>query len=74
MGKRVIVGSLLYGCIMGVFFMIITGEFAVKYLVMMPIMAAMWGIPFYFIMLFMMKKAEKQADKKVEAVEHGSEE
>ncbi len=73
-GKRVVIGSLGYGCFMGVFFMILTGEFAVKYLVMMPIMAAMWGIPFYFIMLFLVKKAEKQADKKVEAVEHGSEE
>jgi len=73
-GKRVVIGSLLYGCIMGVFFMIITGEFAVKYLVMMPVMAAMWGIPFYIIMLLLVKWGEKQADKKVEEVEHGCEE
>lgn len=74
LGKRVVIGSLGYGCFMGVFLMIMTGKFAVKYLMMMPIMAAMWGIPFYFIMLFMMKKAERQADKKVEAVENGCEE
>lgn len=73
-GKRVVIGSLGYGCFMGVFLMIMTGKFAVKYLVMIPVMAAMWGIPFYFIWLLMVKKAEKQADKKVEAVEHGSEE
>lgn len=73
-GKRVIVGSLFFGCFMGLFFMIIHGEFAVRYLVMMPILAAMWGIPFYLVMLFMMKKAEKQADKIVKEVEDGSEE
>ena len=73
-GKRVIVGSLFYGVFMGVFMMFGHGGFEVKYLVMMPIMAAMWGIPFYFIMLFMVKKAEKQADKQLEEVEHGGEE
>lgn len=73
-GKRVIVGSLLYGCIMGLFLMIVHGGFSVKYLIMMPVMAAMWGIPYYFVMLLLVKMGEKQADKKVEAVEHGSEE
>lgn len=73
-GKRVMVGSLGYGCFMSVFFMIMKGEFSLKLLAMIPLMAAMWGIPFYFIMLFLVKKAEKQADKKVEAVEHGCEE
>lgn len=72
-GKRVIVGSVFYGVFMGVFFMISHG-FSVKYLVMMPIMAAMWGIPFYIIMLLLVKLGEKQADKKVEEVEHGCEE
>ena len=72
-GKRVVIGSLAYGVIMGVFMMLSHG-FSVKYLVMMPIMAAMWGIPFYFIMLFLVKKAEKQADKKLEEVENGCEE
>lgn len=73
-GKKVVVGSLEYGCFMAVFFMIMKGEISLKLLALIPIMAAMWGIPFYFIMLFLMKKAEKQADKKVEAVENGSEE
>lgn len=73
-GKATFKGSLFFGCFMGVFFMITRGGFEVKYLVMMPIMAAMWGIPYYLIMTFMMKQAEKQADKKVEAVENGSEE
>ena len=72
-GKRVIVGSLFYGVIMGIFFMLSHG-FSVKYLVMMPVMAAMWGIPFYIIMLLLVKWGEKQADKKVEEVEHGGEE
>ncbi len=73
-GKRVVIGSLEYGCFMSVFFMIMKGEISLKLLALIPIMAAMWGIPFYFIMLFLMKKAEKQADKKVEAVENGCEE
>lgn len=73
-GKATFKGSLFFGCFMGVFFMITRGGFSVKYLVMMPIMAAMWGIPYYLIMTFMMKQAEKQADKRVEAVENGSEE
>ena len=72
-GKRVVIGSLAYGVIMGVFMMLSHG-FSVKYLVMIPIMAAMWGISFYFIMLFLVKRAEKQADKKLEEVEHGCEE
>ena len=72
-GKRVVIGSLLYGVIMGVFFMISHG-FSLKLLALIPIMAAMWGIPFYFIMLLFVKKAEKQADKQLEEVEHGSEE
>ena len=59
---------------MSVFFMIMKGEFSLKLLAMIPLMAAMWGIPFYFIMLFLVKRAEKQADKKLEAVEHGCEE
>jgi hypothetical protein len=73
-GKRVIVGSLFYGVFMGLFFMFAHGGFEVKYLVMMPVMAAMWGIPFYIIMLLLVKWGEKQADKKVEEVEHGCEE
>ncbi len=73
-GKRVIIGSLGYGCFMGLFFMFAHGGFDVKYLVMMPVMAAMWGIPFYIIMLLLVKWGEKQADKKVEEVEHGCEE
>ncbi len=73
-GKRVVIGSLFYGCFMGLFFMITHGGFSVKYLVMMPVMAAMWGIPFYFIMLLLVKMGEKQADKKVEEVENGCEE
>lgn len=72
-GKRVIVGSLFYGVIMGVFFMLSHG-FSVKYLVMMPIMAAMWGIPFYIIMVLLAKFGEKQADKIVKEVEDGCEE
>lgn len=73
-GKRVVFGSLGYGCFMSVFFMIMTGEISLKLLALIPIMAAMWGIPFYFIMLLFVKKAEKQADKQLEEVEHGSEE
>ncbi|MBR3823862.1 MAG: hypothetical protein IKJ39_01545 [Lachnospiraceae bacterium] len=73
-GKRVVFGSLGYGCFMSVFFMIMTGEISLKLLALIPIMAAMWGIPFYFIMLLFVKKAEKQADKQLEAVEYGSEE
>ena len=74
LGKRVVIGSLGYGCFMSVFFMIMTGEISLKLLALIPIMAAMWGIPFYFIMLLFVKKAEKQADKQLEEVEHGSEE
>lgn len=73
-GKAVIKGSLFFGCFMGIMMMIMNGGFAVKYLVMMPIMAAMWGIPFYIIMVLLAKFGEKQADKIVKEVEDGCEE
>ncbi len=73
-GKAVIKGSLFFGCFMGIMMMIMNGGFAVKYLVVIPVAGGMWGILFYFGMLFMMKKAEKQADKIVKEVEDGCEE
>ena len=73
-GKAVIKGSLFFGCFMGIMMMITNGGFAVKYLVVIPVAGGMWGILFYFAMLFMMKKSEKQADKIVKEVEDGSEE
>lgn len=73
-GKRVVIGSLFFGLIMGLPELIANGIFQVKGWLMILGMAAMWGILFYFTMLGMMKFSEKNADKAVEEQEGCDEE
>jgi len=73
-GKRVVIGSLFFGLIMGVPELIANGIFYVKGWLMILGMAAMWGILFYFSMLGMIKFSEKKADKLVQEKEESNEE
>jgi hypothetical protein len=72
--KRVVVGALFFGLIMGVPELIANGFFYVKGWLMIFGMAAMWGILFYFGMLGMIKLSEKKADKLVQEKEESNEE
>lgn len=73
-GKRVIVGSLFFGLIMGLPELIENGIFYAKGWLMIFGMAAMWGILFYFAMLGLIKLSEKNADKAVKEKEESNEE
>ncbi len=73
-GKRVVIGSLFFGLIMGLPELIANGIFYVKGWLMILGMAAMWGILFYFSMLGMIKYSEKKADKAVKEQEESDEE
>ena len=72
--KRVVIGSLFFGLIMGLPELIANGIFYVKGWLMILGMAAMWGILFYFAMLGLMKYSEKKADKLVQEKEESNEE
>lgn len=73
-GKRVVIGSLFFGLIMGLPELIAHGIFYAKGWLMILGMAAMWGILFYFAMLGMIKLSEKNADKAVKEQEEQGEE
>ena len=73
-GKRVIIGSLFFGLIMGLPELIANGIFYAKGWLMILGMAAMWGILFYFSMLGLIKLSEKNADKAVKEQEESNEE
>ena len=73
-GKRVIVGSLFFGLIIGLPELIANGIFYAKGWLMILGMAAMWGVLFYFGMLGMIKLSEKNADKAVKEKEESNEE
>ena len=63
--KRVVIGALFYGLIMGFPELFQDGVFQVKGLLWIFGMAAGWGIPFYLIFAGIMKISEKSADKNV---------
>lgn len=72
---RTAIGAVVFGIIMGVqFFCFRGGAFNPKGLLSIPLMAAGWGIPFYFIMTWMMKLSEKRADEKMKGLEDTDEE
>ena len=73
-GKRVVIGSLFFGLVMGLPELIANGIFYVKGWIMIFGMAAMWGILFYFAMLGLIKFSEKNADKRVKEEEESNEE
>ena len=73
-GKRVIIGSLFFGLIMGVPELIENGIFYAKGWLMILGLSVFWGILFYFSMLGMIKLSEKNADKAVKEQEEHDEE
>lgn len=73
-GKRVVIGALFFGLIMGLPELIANGIFYAKGWIMILGMAAMWGILYYFGMLGVIKLSEKNADKAVKEQEEHDEE
>lgn len=64
--KRVVYGSLFYGLFVGFPFLYKDGAFHPEGILWVLGLAVGWGIPFYFIMMLLMKVAEKKADEKLE--------
>lgn len=73
-GKRVVIGSLFYGLIMGLPELIKHGIFYAKGWLMILGLSVFWGVLFYFAMLGMIKYSEKKADKAVKEQEGADEE
>ena len=63
-GKRTVIGALFFGLVMGLPMLFQDGAFHPEGLLWVLGMAAGWGIPFYLIMMGLMKVSEKMADKK----------
>jgi hypothetical protein len=63
-GKRTVIGALVFGLFMGLPMLFHGGTFHPEGLLWVLGMAAGWGIPFYLIMIGLMKVSEKMADKK----------
>ena len=65
--KRVVIGSLFYGIMVGFPTLYSSdGVFQPEGILRILGLAVAWGIPFYFIMVALMKISEKKADKKLE--------
>lgn len=73
-GKRTVIGALFFGLVMGLPMLFQDGAFHPEGLLWVLGMAAGWGIPFYLIMMGLMKVSEKMADKKALKKEMGNEE
>lgn len=73
-GKRTVIGALFFGLVMGLPMLFQDGAFHPEGLLWVFGMAAGWGIPFYLIMMGLMKVSEKMADKKAEKKEIEDEE
>lgn len=73
--KRTVIGSLFYGIFMRWVTAWSDSGFSLNLKDILAIlgMAAMWGIPFYFIMKLFMDKSEKISDKKVADIESSNE-
>lgn len=72
--KRVVIGSIFYGVIVGWPFVFEDGVFKPEGILRILALAAMWGFLFYFIFIGMMKVAEKKADRKLLKEEENIEE
>lgn len=72
--KRVVIGALFYGVIVGGPFLYQDGSFHAEGILWILGMAALWGLPFYFAFAYIMKIAEKKADKNLEEKENQIEE
>jgi len=73
LAKRVVVGALVYGLIMGAPMLFRDGQFQPSGILWILGMAAGWGIPFYFIFRLLINKGEKRANQQVSEVENGEE-
>ena len=64
--KRVVVGALFVGVIIGFPFLYKDGAIHPEGILWIIGLAVSWGVPFYFLFMLMMKIAEKKADKNLE--------
>lgn len=65
-GRKVVIGSLFYGIIMGFEKIYHHGSFHIEGILYILIWAVAWGIPFYLLMLGLISLSEKHAKKKYE--------
>lgn len=72
--KSTALGALAYGAIMAAPDCFRYGEFRVEGLIKLLLMAATWGLLFYGLMVLVINRGEKAANKAVEAVEAKDEE
>lgn len=72
--KATTIGALFFGIVMGVQDCFSGGVFQVMGLVKILLMAAMWGLLFYGMMVLAINRGEKSADKAVEELEADAEE
>ena len=72
--KSTALGALVYGAIMAAPDCFRYGEFQVEGLIKLVLMAAVWGLLFYGLMVLVINRGEKAADKAVEEVEADAEE
>lgn len=72
--KSTALGALVYGAIMAAPDCFRYGEFRVEGLIKLVLMAAVWGLLFYGLMVLVINRGEKAADKAVEEVEVNGEE
>lgn len=72
--KSTALGALVYGAIMAAPDCFRYGEFRVEGLIKLVLMAAVWGLLFYGLMVLVINRGEKAADKAVEEVEANGEE
>lgn len=72
--KATTLGALFFGIVMGAPDCFIDGVFQVKGLVKIILMAAMWGLMFYGMMVLAINRGEKSANKTLEEVEADAEE
>lgn len=70
----VLIASLIFGSFMWLATCVIIRKFDPMTLFIIPVAGAAWGILFSVFMSLIMKKSEKNADREVSEVEHGSEE
>ena len=74
LGVGTLIGAIVFGAFIGVLLSFTSGSFNPKGLLWIPVFAAVWGIPYYFLMTLAMKKSDKNADKIVEQCEAENEE
>ena len=66
---RTFFGSIFFGFVTGTGFYIRDGAFYPKGLIAVLLLAAGWGIPFYFMFIGIMNLSEKNANKNIEKVD-----